>query len=463
MAKSIRCLVAATIMIVPVLISIAPACAEAPAATPSMDAIPMLRQALDRPPPLDAFESAVLQQQFEMLGFKAAADRLDDYQRLRLLGTVMPPPAQAAATLRDVVAGARVTPALRAAVARAVADGVAIGFPAIADVQSASAPHLQMSEQGLAHIDRLAPGAWGYFKGGQVDPAETAAQAEAFYLAADMRNRLAMKADLHVEYELPSGQTLSCEADEVPAGDHRGGLCQVRLVGHVTSPEGIRWMALTPEQKTALYDNLLALRQTAAPVPKEGTVRIGELHLTIDTASGATLDGAWRAAAATEARQRLQAAPCEALGNCAAGVAQQATSPAAIHAGLTLLVMACLVVYRFRQGGTGRLWPTLAKLYAMLLVLAIGVNAVDSPTGATRGAPLSGTLGFMAKAAVSMPWSYYFASSAADPSPRPGVPAMPLADDSPWFWGFAGVNLVFLLLMAAGGAGQRRDTSDAPS
>lgn len=463
MAKSIRGLVAATIMIVPVLAWIAPACADAPAAAPSMDAIPMLRQALDRAPPLDAFESAVLQQQFELLGFKAAADRLDDYQRLRLLGAAMPPPGEAAATLRDVVAGARVEPALRAAVARVTADGVAVGFPAAVDAQSASAPQLQMSQQGLEHIDRLAPGAWGLFKGGQADPAETAAQAEALYLAADMRNRLAMKADLHVQYELPSGLTLSCEAGEVPAGDHRSGLCQVMLTGQVASPGGSHWMALMPEQKTALYDSLLALRQAAAPAPKAVTVRIGELHLTIDTASGATLDGAWRAAAATEARQRLQTAPCEALGNCASGMAQQATSPAAIHAGLTLLVMACLVVYRFRQGGTGRFWPTLAKLYALLLVLAIGVNAVDRPTGATRGAPLSGTLGFMAKAAVSMPWSYYFASSASDPGPRPGVPARPLADDSPWFWGLAGVNLVFLLLMAAGGAGQRRDAGSALS
>lgn len=261
-----------------------------------------------------------------------------------------------------------------------------------------------------------------------------------------------------MQYPLPPELILRCAASDVPAGDHRSGLCQVTLTGKLSNREGSRWVALAAEQKTAVYASLLALRQAGAPAAQALNMRLGELHLTVDNATGATLDPAWRAAAASEARLRLQAAPCETLGTCVTGVTRQATSPAAIHAGLTLLVMACFVAYRFRRGGSGRLWPTLAKLYVVLLVLAIAIHAADRPTGATRGAPLSGTLRFMAKVAVSMPWSYYFVGEAPDRGPRPGVPVRTLADDSPWFWGFAGINLLFLLLIAAGGEPRKRVT-----
>lgn len=221
-------------------------------------------------------------------------------------------------------------------------------------------------------------------------------------------------------------------------------------------------MAMTPEQKTAVYGSLLALRQTGAPTVQALNIRLGELHLTVDSTTGVTLDPAWRAAAASAARMRLKAAPCDALGTCATGLAQQVGSPAAIHAGLTLLLMACLVAYRFHRGGNGRLWSVAAKLYVLLVVLAIAINVADRPGGAKRGAPLSGTLGLLAKVSISLPWSYYFISETPDSGPLPGVPAKTLADDSLWFWTFAGLNLVFLLLMASGGE-SRKPVGDAIS
>lgn len=419
-----------------------------------MDAVPLLRHALDQAPPPDTFKAAVLQNQFELLGFNVAADRLDNYQRLRLLSLAMPPPLKEAATLREVVTGPSVEPAMRAAVARINADAMTVTFPADAD--RASAPQLQMTQQGLEHIERLAPGMWGLFKGRQSDSTQTADRAVALYLIADLRNQLAAKADLRVQYQLQPNLMLNCEASDVPAGDHRGGLCQVSLTGSVRNREGIRWIALAPEQKTAVYDSLLALRQTGAPTVQALNIRLDELHLTVDNTTGATFDPAWRAAATSEARLRLQAAPCDMLGTCVTGLVQQLGSPAVIHAGLTLLVMLCLIAYRFRRGSNGRLWPSAAKLYVLLVVLAIAINVADRPSGATRGAPLTGTLGFLAKVTVSMPWSYYFISETPDSGPLPGVLAKTLAEDSPWFWTFASLNLVFLLLMAAGGEPRKR-------
>lgn len=147
MARSVRSLTGLVGAAVFALSWIVPARADAPIGAPSMDTVPLLREALDHAPPPDAFEAAVLQNQFELLGFKAAADKLDSYQRLRLLSAAMPAAFKEAATLREVVTGAGVEPALHAAIERISAGGVAVTFPVDAD--SASAPQPQMSRHGL--------------------------------------------------------------------------------------------------------------------------------------------------------------------------------------------------------------------------------------------------------------------------------------------------------------------------
>ncbi|KRE89052.1 hypothetical protein ASG87_05775 [Frateuria sp. Soil773] len=438
-----------------------PSWAGVPMGESSMEAVPLLRKALDRAPPKDALEYIVLQTQFDLLGFKAAAGKLDTYEQWRLLSTAMPPPAREAATLREVIAGPDAAGALRATAARIAKDGVAVAFPSGVEAENAPAPELQMSAQGLAHFERLAPGLWGLFKGTDANQASTLEQAEALYIAVDIRNRMATKADIRLQYDLAPGMVLTCEANDVVAADHRYGVCKVPLRGRTARKDGSGWVLLTPEEKASARENLLALRPIGPPAPKALQIRFDALHLAVDTEAGTsnvTLDNAWRAAAETEARMKLQSASCAALGTCASGLAQKTTSPMGILAGLTLLGMICLVAYRVRRGGGAGIWPTLAKLYAMLLVLAVAINVVDRPAGATRGAPLSGTFGFMAKVAVSMPWSYYFVAGVPDTGPRQGLAAKPMADDSPWFWGFAGINLAFLVLMAASSDGRTRNT-----
>lgn len=425
-----------------------------------MDTVPLVRQFLDRAPPKDAVEYAVLQNQLDQLGFTAAASKLDTYERWRLLSMAMPPPSKEAATLREVIAGPSVEDALRATAERIATDGIAVTFPSGVEADGAPAPKLQMSQEGLEHYERLAPGLWGLFKGRDANPALTPIQANAFYIAADIRNRMAAKADIRLQYDMAPALILTCESSDVAAADHRYGLCEVTLAGKVTGNGGSRWTPLTPEQKTSVFESLLALQQSGPSVPKTLWVHFSELHLTADSETGENkvrLDDDWRAEAATKARMALQTASCHELGTCASGLSQKLTSTGGISAGLTMLAMACLVAYRFRRGGSAGIWPAAAKLYAVLFVLAIAILAMDSPTGATRGAPLSGTLGFMAKVAVSMPWSYYFVAGMPDTGARPGLAAKPLADDSPWFWGFAGINLVFLALMAASADSRTRN------
>lgn len=443
-----------------VLGTMASAWADTSTGEPSPDTVPLLRSALDRPPPKDAAEYAVLQSEFEQLGFKVAAARLDAYGRWRLLSMAMPPPATEAATLRDVAAAKDAEDALHATVDRIMKEGAAIAFPSGSDAEKAPVPALGPTQQGLAHFERLAPGLWGLFKGKEASPAPSVGQADELYMAAEIRNRMTMKADIRWQYDLMPGMVLVCQANGVPAGEQNGSLCTVPLLGKTRLPNDSGWVPLTPDEKAYVLERLRALPMTGTPALRALHVYFGELHFTVDTdadghantqAKAVALDATWLAEAETNARIRLNSASCEELGVCARGLRQMLSSSAAAMMVLTLLVMAGLVIYRMRRGAGAGIWPAALKLYAVLFVLAIAVNLADRPAGATRAAPLSGTLGFMAKTALSMPWSYYVVAGMPSSGLRPGVAARSIADDSPWFWGFATINLVFLALMAAGG------------
>jgi hypothetical protein len=87
----------------------------------------------------------------------------------------------------------------------------------------------------------------------------TEEQAEELYIAVAIRNRMAAKADIRLQYELAPEMVLTCEANDVAAADHRYGLCKVPLRGRATRKDGGGWVLLTPEEKTSVRDSLLAM------------------------------------------------------------------------------------------------------------------------------------------------------------------------------------------------------------
>jgi hypothetical protein len=181
-------------------------------------------------------------------------------------------------------------------------------------------------------------------------------------------------------------------------------------------------------------------------------VHLPDLHLKVKVSKDVqiALDSDWQSAVENEARQRLRTVPCENLGTCASNTLALVSGPAGWHAAITLIIMICLLIYQFRRndGHTMSFWPSITKLYGFVLLLAVVINIVDSPSGATRGAPLEGTMAFLARVIVSLPWSYYFGIEVSGPSMDPGRGNTPLADDSPWLWAFALINLIFLASMA---------------
>lgn len=438
---------AATLM----LACLVPSHADVSAAPPPMDAIPLIQGRLDRPPPDDAFQYRVLQSQFDVLGFKDAARKLDTYQKWRLLSEAVSSPVKEASTLRDVITQPDVKDALLSVIGRMATDQITVTFPAGAAADDIPGP--QLAPGGREHVERLGRGVWGAFEGRTQTSLAAPEAADAFYLAATVQSRLTASADIFLEYDWPKGRTLGCKASDVVGAGTGPGLCEIRLFSSIENKGGSRWMPLAPAQKLAVYEGLLGLRQTGTSVPKAMVIHVPALHLTVDTQTGVgkvVFDNTWLGAAETEARMELRSASCEALGTCSRHLDEQLSSRSFAYAVLTLVVMACLVFFRFRRGAGPGIWPLALKLYVVVFVLAVAVNVIDRPTGTTRGAPMSGSLGFLAKVAVSMPWSYYLVVD-APPTRMPAVLARkPMADDSPWLWTFAWINLAFLTLMAIG-------------
>lgn len=422
---------------------------------PPEKSVPLAQQILDQAPPDDVFEYFVLGSQLDQIGFHQAAARIQAYGELLALEKAMGQPATRVATLRAVAADDSVERSLAKQARQLVLKNFTIAFsPAVLGRDTiASLP--QMDRTALEHLVELAPGFWGVIEGKQDETPPETMRAHRFYLIADVRNTSKIKANLRFAYDLSGGVPMDCTIDGIAPHEDGHALCVAILIGAHMTKEGRRGVALASAQKASIFETLRALQQgNPAPSPNAAYVHLPELHLEVKVAKDVqiALDSDWQSAVGNEARKRLRAVTCEDLGTCAGNMLALVSGSGGWHAAITLIIMICLLIYQFRRNKdhTISFWPSISKLYGFVFLLAVAINIVDSPSGAMRGAPLEGTFAFLARMIVSLPWSYYFGIEVSGPSMESGPGNMPLADDSPWLWGFALINLIFLALMALG-------------
>lgn len=415
--------------------------------------VPLAQRILDQAPPENPFEYSVLDSQFNEMGFHGVAARIRAYGELRALEKATGQSVTKVATLRAVAADDSVERLLARQARRTVEDFTISFTPAVVG-RDTIASMRQIDRTSLKKLVELAPGLWGVSE--EKDRITSPSHASRFFFMASGRNRSYTKANVRFTYELPGGAPLNCAIDQMTPQGGDYSLCTAILIGTHMTKEGRRSVALTPMQKTSIFETLRSLQQGNLILsPSNVHLRFPELHLEIQVAENIqiTMDQDWRFSAEKEARRRLRAVSCEDIGTCSGNMLAVAWSPSGLHAAITAIFMICLITYQFIRGGSARkrtLWPSILKIYAIVLLLAVAVNIGDSTSGATRGTPLNGTLGFLAKVAVSMPWSYYFVIEESDPGAPAGSNDTAMPDTSPWFWGFALINLTFLMLMVLG-------------
>lgn len=410
--------------------------------------IPLAKSLLDRKIPDDPLEFHTIRFELGELGFHRSAVLLNDFSRRRDIAAVRGTSLSEVRTMRDVIRfETSATTTVTQDGAALVAEGFTLDFhnpvddATLVPKNDNDAPH-----DPSAILKQLQPGLWGIFDKDVVE--QIPDRATYFYLFAKIRNNTAVAADVGLFVSLRGIQeSLSCKLKDIKPGVEAQIACLARPFGNpektdIPLEDRVRrkiFNALKDLQNNPLAQSPVGLRLSFGTPPK-----------VVDEDPRYIRGGAWLQdqnqmfTAHQDALRILRTASCDELGICKKKVLNSVFSPAVGSIALFLAFMGCFVVARMR--GVLKAWPSfIFKIYAIAVAATMVISIWDSRTGP---APLHGVLAFLAKSAMSLPWSYFLIVTEPAHKPFTFLNDTQIGESSPLFWVFIFVNLFFLAFMA---------------
>lgn len=404
------------------------------------DEPPLATRILDGAWPEDARALAIDSATLDQLGLHDDAHQLADAWQRReiagLLGRAKPAPVSLRAAIAEEAAEHEPLERERLALA---SQGVSIDFT---HPSSDESPDPRLADLGNSPpspiIIRLQKGLWGAFDE-RVTRTSGHEPTDAYLLLVQVvvSNRTTVKLDMRINVALHGRESMDCLGKAVQPKTSANVFCSIHSWLDPQRSKSVE--AAKSLIAGRLAPHIVGLRlDTGAPWPV----------LSIGPAAGPT-DSILRSSSIVRAaNKRITEAGYQQPRHV-----QRATSGRSLNAGIiwgvfTFAIMVLSVVYRFRsRTRPSAAWYVLLKIYAALLIMAVIVQTADSPSGPE---PMSGALGFLAKIAVSLPWSY-FALEGDTPIPEHSI----------FYIIFVLVNLAFLTAMAFGGSEHEHDEHSA--